>query len=273
MSGILDCGIFGQSGNDHARHGGCSFFSFGWYIPLYSKGEDMEQDTEGRERTARSDGGTPVPVGVKLGSTRTVFAFPAADGSGVQTVRTLTCLASYEHPLTGNTEYQYGDDAAAEYPDRVVFPLRSGLPESGTQTEQTQQFFDAVVDAHDLPERSVVVYATPTTDDQSGQRNLRRIIERSRIGSAGIERYPEALCGSILALGNGLAAVETVFLALNLGSTNLEIAAYRRGEQIFRYRTGAVSGNEVDREIVTNVENETQSRVHIDINTAREYKE
>jgi actin-like ATPase involved in cell morphogenesis len=81
------------------------------------------------------------------------------------------------------------------------------------------------------------------------------------------------LCGAIPALGEGLDAIERVFTAMNLGATHVEAAAFRRGEQAAPYRTGAVTGNEVDREIITNVENETQSRVHIDINTAREYKE
>jgi hypothetical protein len=233
----------------------------------------METGTgTGSQRVALPDGGRPVPVGVKLGSTRTVIAFPAPDGSGLRIVRTLTCLAEYENPITGEKRYAYGDDAAAEYADSVEFPLRSGLP-GGERTERTQRFFDAVVDSHGVPENSVVVYATPTTDDPAGQETLRQVIRRSPIGSAGIERYPEALCGSIPALGDGLEAVETVFLAVNLGSTNLEIAAYRRGEQLSPYRTGAVTGNEVDRRIVTNIENETQSRVHADINTAREYKE
>jgi hypothetical protein len=41
------------------------------------------------------DGSVTVPVGVKLGSTRTVIALPS-DG-GLRTVRTLTCLASNSH--------------------------------------------------------------------------------------------------------------------------------------------------------------------------------
>lgn len=233
----------------------------------------MQTDTEGGDGDVVTDGSGPVPVGVKLGSTRTVLAFPAPDGSGLQVVRTLTCLASYENPVTGETKYAYGDAAAAEYPESVQFPLRSGLPDTEEKTERTQQFFDAVVDSHEVPEHSVVVFATPTTDNESGQHNLRQVIEHSPVGSAGLERYPEALCGSIPALGDGLEAIETVFLALNLGSTNLEMAAYRRGEQVAPFRTGAVTGNEVDRNIIANVENETQSRVHIDINTAREYKE
>jgi len=225
-----------------------------------------------RQRRPVTDGGSPVPVGVDIGSTRTVIAVPTPDGE-VQIIRTLTCLADYENPITGETKYAYGDDAATEYPDSVEFPLRSGLPDSGRQTERTAKFFDAVVDAHDLPENSVVVYVTPLSDDDDGQRNLGRVIADSPIGAAGIERYPEMLCGALPAFGDGLEAIEAVFAAVNLGATHVEAAAFARGEQVAPYRTAAVSGNEVDREIISNVENETQSRVHIDINTAREYKE
>lgn len=233
----------------------------------------MQRDADYRPGCAIADGGSPVPVGVKIGSTRTVIAYPAPDGSGLQVIQTLTCLAEYENPITGETKYAYGDDAAAEYPESVEFPLRSGLPDAGRQTERTGQFFDAVIESHNVPEHSVVVYATPISDDQSGQTNLRHVIEESPIGEAGIERYPEMLCGVIPALGEGLEAVERVFAAMNLGATHVEAAAFRRGEQVAPYQSTAVSGNEVDREIISNVENETQSRVHIDINTAREYKE
>ena len=228
-------------------------------------------DTD-RRRQPVTDGGSPVPVGVKIGSTRTVIAFPAPDG-GVQIIRTLTCLAEYENPITGETKYAYGDNAAAEYPDSVEFPLRSGLPDSGHQTERTAQFFDAVVNSHDVPEDSVVVYVTPLSENTTGQENLGQVIADSPIGTGGIERYPEMLCGAIPAFGDGLEAIETVFAAMNLGATHVEAAAFRRGDQVAPYRTAAVSGNEVDRKIISNVENETQSRVHIDINTAREYKE
>jgi actin-like ATPase involved in cell morphogenesis len=228
--------------------------------------------TDTDRRQVRTDGGSPVPVGVKVGSTRTVIAFPAPDG-GTQVIRTLTCLAEYENPITGETKYAYGDDAAAEYPDSVQFPLRSGLPDSGRQTERTQQFFDAVVESHDVPEDSVVVYVTPLSENDEGQENLGRVIANSPIGTAGLERYPEMLCGAMPVFGDGLEAIETVFAAANLGATHVEAAAFRRGEQVAPYRTAAVSGNEIDRKIISNVENETQSRVHIDINTAREYKE
>jgi len=233
----------------------------------------MDQNADNQPGDAIRDGGSPVPVGVKIGSTRTVIAIPAPDGSGLEVMQTLTCLAEYENPITGEEQYAYGDDAAAEYPDSVKFPLRSGLPDRGRQTELTGQFFDTVVNSHPVPEDSAVVYVTPLSDDESGQSNLRQVIEGSPLGEAGIERYPEMLCGAIPALGDGLDAIEEVFTSMNLGATHVEAAAFRRGEQVAPYRTAAISGNEVDRTIISNVENETQSRVHIDINTAREYKE
>lgn len=216
--------------------------------------------------------GDVVPVGVKLGSTRTVIALPTGDDE-LKIIRTLTCLASYEDALTGETKYLYGEEAATEYPDRVQFMLRSGLPEDEDRAELTEQFFEAIIDSHDIPEDSAVVYAIPTIDNPAGLANLQDVIESSSIGGTLIESYPESLCGSIPAFGDDLEAIEEIFLSVNMGSTNLEASAYRRGEQISPFTTGAVTGNEVDRIIANYVEEETQGRVNIDITTAREYKE
>ena len=222
---------------------------------------------------ASTDGGAATPIGVKLGSTRTVIALPSEHGSGLRTIQTLTCLASYEDPLTGEEKYLYGEEAATEYPDRVEYMLRSGLPEDEDRAELTKQFFNSVIESHDIPEDSVVVYAVPTINNPVGIDNLEEVIEQSPIGGRHIESFPESLCGSIPAVGDGLEAIEEIFIALNLGSTNLEVAAYRRGEQLTPYRTGAVTGNEVDRAISGYIEEETQGRVNVDTNTAREYKE
>jgi hypothetical protein len=230
--------------------------------------EDQEVET-----TTSTDGGTATPIGVKLGSTRTVIALPSEHGSGLRTIQTLTCLASYQDPLTGEEKYLYGEEAATEYPDKVQYMLRSGLPEDEDRAELTKQFFNSVIDSHDIPEDSVVVYAVPTINNPAGVENLRNVIESSSVGGRLIESYPESLCGSIPAIGDSLEAVEEIFVALNLGSTNFEASAYRRGEQLSPYRTGATTGNEVDRAIANYVEEETQGRVNIDTNTAREYKE
>jgi hypothetical protein len=235
---------------------------------------DVDAETEeitGNGDTGGGDGA--VPVGVKLGSTRTVIALPTDDGESLKTIRTLTCLAGYDDPLTGETKYLYGEEAAREYPDRVQFMLRSGLPEDEDRAELTAQFFRAIIESHDIPEDSAVVYAIPTIDNPAGLENLQNVIEDSPIGTELIESYPESLCGSIPAFGDDLEAIEQIFISVNMGSTNLEASAYRRGEQISPFTTGAVTGNEVDRIIANYVEEETQGRVNIDITTAREYKE
>lgn len=234
-----------------------------------------------------SDGAdnTPAAVGVKLGSTRTVVVSetPGVDENDgfdeddeidqQQVVQTLTCLATYDDALTGEERVLYGEDAAREYPDRVQYMLRSGLPEDDDRATLTSRFFSALIGQEDIDAESGVVYAIPTIDNDAGLDNLQAVIEDSGVGSEFVRSYPESLCGAIPAVGDGLEAINEIFVAINLGSTNLEACAYRRGEQLSPFATGAVTGNEVDRRIVTNVEEETQRRVNIDRQTAREYKE
>lgn len=213
----------------------------------------------------------PTPVGVKLGSTRTVLQIPREDG--IETVRTLTCLATYDDPITGEERVLYGEQAAREYPDRVEFMLRSGLPEDDERADLAAKFFNELIAAQNVPEESTVVYAIPTIDNEEGLENLTTVIEGSPIGEATIRSFPESLCGAIPAMGEGLEAIDEVFIAINMGSTNLEACAYRHGEQLVPFSTGAVTGSEVDRRIANAVEEETQGRVNIDLTTAREYKE
>lgn len=151
--------------------------------------------------------------------------------------------------------------------------LRSGLPEDDESVADAERFFEAVVDAHDVPEDSAVVYAVPTIDNEAGVNNLKSVIEGSSIGQVETRSYPESLCGAIPAYGDDLDAIDEVFVSINMGSTTLEACAYRRGEQLSPFSTGSVTGNEVDRRIVAAVEEESQGRVHIDRTTAREYKE
>ncbi|AUV81549.1 hypothetical protein C2R22_07670 [Salinigranum rubrum] len=231
--------------------------------------DSADADEETTVRT-RADG--PVPVGVKLGSTRTVIYVPDGDGS-LRTVRTLTCLATYEDALTGDERVIYGEQAAREYPDRVRYMLRSGLPEDDENADLAKQFFSELVRSQDIPADSAVVYAIPTIENEEGLANLSAVIEESGVGDALVRSFPESLCGSIPALGDDLEAVDEIFIAVNMGSTNLEACAYRHGEQLAPFSTGSVTGNEVDRRIANAVEEETQGRVNIDRTTAREYKE
>lgn len=213
----------------------------------------------------------PVPVGVKLGSTRTVGVQP--QGSVLKTHTALTCLATYEDVLTGTEQVIYGEAAAREYPERVEFMLRSGLPEDDEHTALTTTFFTQFLREHTVPADSVVVSAIPAIDNEQGLTNLARVIEDSPVGERHSQRYPESLCGAIPAIGTGLDAIERTFIAVNLGSTTLSACAYRRAEQLTHLTTGTITGATVDRWIAGNVEDETQGRVTIDLTTAREYKE
>ncbi|RLM59885.1 hypothetical protein DVK02_01585 [Halobellus sp. Atlit-31R] len=213
----------------------------------------------------------PTPVGVKLGSTRTVLQY-VRDGE-IHTVRTLTCLATYDDALTGEERVLFGEQAAQEYPDEVEYMLRSGLPEDEDRAELASKFFAEVVASEGLDADSAVVYAIPTIDNEPGLANLNRVIEESPVGDALVRSFPESLCGAIPAFGEDLRAIDEVFAAVNMGSTNLEASAYRHGEQLSPFVSGAVTGNEVDRRIANAVEEETQGRVNVDLTTAREYKE
>jgi actin-like ATPase involved in cell morphogenesis len=226
--------------------------------------EDIEEDEELEEEN-------PDPVGVKLGSTRTVVVQP--EGNVVRTHESLTCLATYDDVLTGKRRVIYGKEAANEYPERVQFMLRSGLPEDENRAEAAATFFNKFTRANGVSEDSVVVYAIPAIDNEQGLANLADVIQESGIGEQLIRSYPESLCGSIPVLGDGLDAIDSIFIAVNMGSTNLEACAYRRGEQLSRFSTGSITGNEVDRWIANYVEEETQGRVNVDLTTAREYKE
>ncbi|GAB7010582.1 hypothetical protein [Halorubrum trueperi] len=211
-------------------------------------------------------------VGVKLGSTRTVFDISDGRG-GRERHLTLTCLATYEDAITGDERVLFGREAAIEYPDAVRFILRSGLPEDDESVADAERFFEAIVDAHDVSAESAVVYAVPTIDNEAGVENLKSVIEGSSIGRGETRCYPESLCGALPAYGDGLDAIGEVFVSVNMGSTTLEACAYRRGEQLSPFSTGSVTGNEVDRWIVAAIEEESQDRVHVDRTTAREYKE
>lgn len=116
--------------------------------------------------------------------------------------------------------------------------LRSGLPENDESADLAATFFEEVVGSEGLDADSAVVYAIPTVDNEPGLRNLERVIENSPVGDALVRSFPESLCGSIPALGDGLEAVDEVFVAVNMGSTNLEASAFRNGEQLSPFVSG-----------------------------------
>ncbi len=219
----------------------------------------------------QQESATPEALGVKMGSTRTVVA--QKRGGNVVSIQDLTCLASYEDAITGEEHVIFGDEAATQYPDRVQYMLRNGLPTDEESTELAKTYLREFIDENDLPEQSVAVYAVPSIDNEAGLKRFETALEDSAIGELQIRSYPESLCGAVPAFGDGLEAIDETFMVANLGSTNLEASVFRNGEQLVPFSTGSVTGSEVDRRIAVNVEEETQGRVNIDLTTAREYKE
>lgn len=236
-----------------------------------SESDARQEETDDVQESVTTADGEPDALGVKLGSTRTVVG--RERGEDVQTIQDLTCLATYDDALTGEEHVLFGADAATQYPERVRYMLRTGLPTDDGSTEQAKTYLREFIAANELPENSVAVYALPSIDNEEGLDRFETAIENSRIGERQIRSYPETLCGAIPAFGDGLEAIQETFLVANLGSTNLEASAFRNGEQLVPFSTGSVTGSEVDRRIATNVEEETQGRVNIDLTTAREYKE
>lgn len=235
-----------------------------------------DEDSSGESSEDQSNGGNtaegePEALGVKMGSTRTVVA-RQQDGD-LLTIQDLTCLVSYDDAITGDEHVIFGEEAATEYPERVRYMLRTGLPTDDESTQMAKTYLGEFISANELPENSVVVYALPSIDNEAGLARFEEAIEGTEIGARQIRSFPETLCGSIPALGDGLEAIDETFIGVNLGSTNLEVSGFRNGEQLVPFSTGSVTGADVDRRIENNIEEETQGRVNIDLTTAREYKE
>ncbi|KAB1189277.1 hypothetical protein GJR98_12035 [Haloferax sp. MBLA0077] len=228
--------------------------------------------SDGVDTSATSDNEpTPTPIGVKLGSDRTVVVFRRDDGKR-ETIRTRSCLAVSDE--SESDDYlASGEEAETQYPDQTTYVLSSGLPGDAARAELTEQFFHELCTAHDLPEHSAVVYAIPMVDDEVGLANLSTLVKASDIGDVLARGYPESLCGSIPALSDDLAAMEQIFAAINLGATTLEACAYRRGEQLSPFSSTAATGDTVDHAIVDAIAAETDGRVELSPVVARGYKE
>ncbi|QLD87613.1 rod shape-determining protein [Natronomonas salina] len=212
-----------------------------------------------------------VPVGVKLGSTRTVIVYP--DGDERVAVESMTCLTTYRDVLVDEQRRLYGEDAATEYPDESQFMIRNGLPVDAESTDLASTFFSELLAGNGIPRNSAVVYAIPAIDNEAGLRHFERVVEESPIGRGPVRSYPESLCGALPVFEERLDAIDEVFATVNLGGTIFEACAYRYGEQLAQWSTSSITGNRVDRRIANYVEAETQGRVNIDATTAREYKE
>ncbi|ADE03057.1 hypothetical protein [Haloferax volcanii] len=213
----------------------------------------------------------PTAVGVKFGSARTTLVFD--DGDAATTVQVPSCLVDGEDALPGDERVSDDEGAVRRSGDRAEFMLRSGVPATARDAELFERFVRELCERHDLPAESAVVYAMPTVDDRVGLANFGTAVGECGLGGTLTRGLPESLCASIPALGDGIEAVDEVFVALDLGPTNLEACAYRHGTRLLPFVSAEVSGDRVDRRIAEAVEAETEGRATIDPDTAREYKE
>ena len=194
----------------------------------------------------------PVALGVKLGSAWTVVSHPDGEDPDGETIEEVT---SVPRTRTG----QPG--------------LTSGLPANEASAANAREFLDGLAAANDVPDDGVVVYAIPTTEDETGLANLREIVEESALGGRTVRSYPESLCSALPAFGDDLEAIEQTFVAVNMGATHLTTSIYRQGEQLAPFTTDAATGDDVDRRIADGIRIETNEMVDLDVETAREYKE
>jgi len=243
-----------------------------FHMPQENQGQDspfQQQSTPTDYQVPGTEGA--VPIGLKIGSTRTVIAMPGYKGE-LEIVRTLTSVAKYRDLLTGKVLTKFGDEAADEYPESCTYMFRAGLPQDDDMVNLAEKFIEYLVYRFNIPENSYVTLAHPAVENEHGRRNLKEIINNMSIGRAGRQAWSEAFCGAIPVF-DGLDALRKTFISINMGSTTLEISAFRNGAPVHTITLGTVSGTVVDRKIQLEVQNETQGIVNIDINTARQYKE
>ncbi|WP_416839390.1 hypothetical protein [Haloferax sp. DFSO52] len=224
-----------------------------------------------------NDDSTPTPIGVKLGSDRTVVVYRDTDGRR-KTVHRRTRHTSSEDTVNSDAPAptllgQMAAQQQQEHPSNAEYLLHSGLPADARRAKLTEQFFENLCLEHELPEDSAVVYAIPMVTDECGLANLATIVEQSPVGCAFSRGFPETLCGAIPALGDGVRAVDHQFIALNLGATTLEACAYRRGERLSPVSSPAATGRDVDEAIAEAIADETDGSVSVHSETARRYKE
>ncbi|MBE8539971.1 rod shape-determining protein [Geoglobus acetivorans] len=207
-----------------------------------------------------------IPVGIKVGSQKTVIAM----GDEIHVEE--TCIREKENPVTGTKDYIIGNDASELYGDDVTYMLRGGLPATEEEAELLRIFLGEVAKKYGIPENSYVTYAIPSTELEEGIGLFKKVVSQVPIGWSGKEVWNDSFLAS-LALPEGLGILDRTYAVINLGSTTTEFVAVRKGEIVFSMVTGEVSGDVVDRWIKNEIMNLTRGAVNVDLSTAREYKE
>ncbi len=232
---------------------------------------NMETSEAMNERGVRARTPNAVPIGIKVGSQRTVLA--KMGNSGALEVNTVfSCLKNYRNSLTNEIESLYGEDATAVYGDEVEYMLRAGLPDTERDADLLKQFLDYILEVNNVPENSFITFSVPGVEGGEGLGKFKEIVESLDIGRGGKQIWSDSFCGAV-PLYESLGGMYKTFLTINGGSSTLEVTAFRNGEVVHSTMSAMISGDGVDREIRLGVERDTRGSVYINNNHAREYKE
>lgn len=191
-------------------------------------------------------------IGVKIGSTYTVSAVRGGLNTPVTKV-IKSCVVHTVDPVT----HQTIDTEVGVYRPESLFPLDKGIIEKDEHIAPTE----AIINKLNAPKGARVVAAVPAVEIQNGRDRLKRAL-LSALSPQKLVLFPEVYCGAVNSLGyfehNGkqtLRALRSDFVALNLGSTTLEVLIALHGEQKYLNAFTAVCGNMVDHEILDALNN------------------
>jgi len=208
-------------------------------------------------------------IGVKIGSTYSVSAVRGGLETPVTNV-IKSCVSPVTDPDTKTVNETY---IGVERPDSV-FPLDKGIIESDDHIPLTI----SIINKLGVPAGARIVAAIPALELVEGRERLKKALRES-LKPSKMVLSPEVYCGAVNALGytevNGkrkLKALHSDFLALNLGSTTLEVLIALHGTRKYLNAFTTVCGNKVDYELFDMLHN-SYGKVLITLPQIREMKE
>lgn len=209
-----------------------------------------------------------LPVGIKVGSTYACAS--VFDGTEQKNVVIKSCIRHIRDPITNEVkETIVGEDT----PD-AVFPLDKGIIESDDNIAPVI----AIIEKLGIPKFARVVAAVPAVEILNGKERLKQAIG-SALAPRKLVLFPEVFCGAVNAMGmieaggeRKLKALNSNFLAVNLGSTTTEVLIFLNGTRVYLNAFTKVSGNRVDHLLNDTLQN-SLGKVIITLPMVRDIKE
>lgn len=210
-----------------------------------------------------------LPVGLKVGSTYSCASL--LDDTEPKNAVIKSCIRYIRDPITNEIkETIVGEDT----PD-AMFPLDKGIIESDENIAPVI----VIINKLGVPKFARVVAAVPAVEILNGKERLKQAIG-SALAPRKLVLFPEVFCGAVNALGminspsgrKQLKALNSNFLAVNLGSTTTEVLISRNGARAYLNAFTKVSGNRVDHMLYDTLQN-SMGKVIITLPMVRDIKE